>query len=52
MGQLISSVSKLGLHSFRSMNFVGPFSKTPELLQLLNSFPGGLSLIPVFWSNR
>jgi hypothetical protein len=34
MGQLISSVSMLGFHSFRFMNFVALFKYpwTPELL--------------------
>ena len=35
MGQLVSGVSMLGLSSFRFINVVGPFSRTPELLPLV-----------------
>jgi hypothetical protein len=40
MGQLISSVSTLGLHSLRFMTAFAPFQ---ELLQLLNFFPQFIS---------
>jgi hypothetical protein len=35
MGQLLSSVSVLGLHSFRFMNFAGALSRTPATPELL-----------------
>jgi hypothetical protein len=55
MGQLISSVSTLGLHSLRFMNCVCPFSRTPatpELLPPVHLFGGEISQITQIYRKK